>query len=96
MLLMVTLVAAGTWNPPMEETKTAEPPPRDSKRGTQAWELARKMRNEDEEENEGGDGDGDVDDGDGEISAARRSTSLSNRRRRIVVVKIAVFTVQSP
>ena len=44
MLLMVTLVAAGTWNPPMEETKTAEPPPRDSKRGTQAWELARKMK----------------------------------------------------
>ena len=38
------LVTAGTWNPPMEETKTAEPPPRDSKRGTQAWELARKMR----------------------------------------------------
>ena len=87
MLLMVTLVAAGTWNPPMEETKTAEPPPRDSKRGTQAWEEDE----EDEEENEGGDGDGDVDDGDGEISAARRSTSLSNRRRRIVVVKIVVF-----
>ena len=44
MLLMVTLATAGTWNPPMEETKTAEPPPRDSKRGTQAWELARKMK----------------------------------------------------
>ena len=87
MLLMVTLATAGTWNPPMEETKTAEPPPRDSKRGTQAWEEDE----EDEEENEGGDGDGDVDDGDGEISAARRSTSLSNRRRRIVVVKIVVF-----
>ena len=86
MLLMVTLATAGTWNPPMEETKTAEPPPRDSKRGTQAWE-----EDEDEEENEGADGDGDVDDGDGEISAARRSTSLSNRRRRIVVVKIVVF-----
>ena len=76
MLLIVTLATAGTWNPPMEETKTAEPPPRDSKRGTQAW-------GEDEEENEGGDGDGDVDDGDGEISAARRSTSLSDRPYQI-------------
>ena len=36
-LLVLSLSLLSTWNPPIEETKTADPPPRDSKRGTQAW-----------------------------------------------------------